>query len=113
MKTSSTPAFLDRVMEHRNHEWIGFDMDASPFAHILIPVGRGAPDVPWSKLASGFVYLGPRARLHRNTAIEGFVTEAMFQKYRRYYEINYGRRFKNAEEVDVYLQQHRWPGPAR
>ncbi|MBN2128515.1 MAG: hypothetical protein JW741_03430 [Sedimentisphaerales bacterium] len=111
LRSSADPAFLDRVMRQRDHEWIGFDMDASPFAGILLPVGRGAPDVPWSRLASGLVYLGPPARLHKNTAIDGFVTDAMFQKYKHYYEVNYDRRFHSAEEVDEYLQQHRWPSP--
>lgn len=108
---SADPSFIERVMEHRNHEWVGFNMQNSPFANVLVPVGKGAPDVPWSRLACGFIYIGPRANFHKNTSIKGFVTEEMFHKYKRYYEIDYGRTFKDAEDVDKYLQAHRWPKP--
>jgi len=108
---SADPSFIDRVMKRRNHESVGFNVGASPFANILVPVGKGAPDVPWSRLACGSIYLGPRASFHRNTSIEGFVTETMFKKYKQYYEIDFEQKFKNAEEVDKYLQQHRWPRP--
>jgi len=55
--------------------------------------------------------LGPQASFHKNTAIKGFVTDEMFKQYKRYYEIDYGRTFKDAEDVDKYLQAHRWPEP--
>ena len=70
-----------------------------------------APEVPLWKIARGYVYLGPRAKLHKNTPIKGFVTDEMFKRYRRYYEIDFGRTFKNAEEVDRYFQAHRFPKP--
>jgi hypothetical protein len=108
---SADPAVIQQVMKLRNHEWVGFTMQDSPFANLLVPVGKGAPDVPWSRLACGYVYLGPRANFHRNTPIAGFVTEAMFQKYRQYYEVCWDHRFNTAAEVDEYLQQHRWPQP--
>jgi len=110
---SADPSFMDQVMKLRIHEWVGFNMQASPFANILVPVGKGAPNVPWSRLACGYLYLGPRASFHRNTPIKGFVTETMFRKYKQYYEVDYGRSFNSAEEVDEYLQQHRWPRPNR
>jgi hypothetical protein len=61
-------------------------------------------------LASGYVYIGPRTSFHRNTAIKGFVTETMFRKHRKYYDVCYGQ-FNSAAEVDEHLQQHRWPKP--
>jgi len=112
-QASSDPSIIHRIMECQNHVSVGFDMQESPFASILVPVGKGAPDVPWSKLACGYIYFAPRSSLHRNTVIEGYVTEAMFRKYRQYYEIcfNNGRYFNSAEEVDMYLQNRRWPKP--
>jgi hypothetical protein len=112
---SADPSFIDQVMKHRNHASIGFNMQASPFANILVPVGKGAPDVPWSRLAGGSIYLGPRASFHSNTTIKGYVTNRMFHKYKEYYKVCFGngRNFNNAKEVDEYLQQHRWPRPNR
>ncbi|MFC1604079.1 hypothetical protein ACFL5F_03535 [Planctomycetota bacterium] len=108
-QASSDPHVIAQVMKRRDHISIGFNMQASPFANILVPVYKGAPDVPWSKLAEGYLYLGPRVKFHRNTPIKGFVNEKMFHKYKQYYEVDYGRSFNNAEEVDEYLQQNRWP----
>jgi hypothetical protein len=56
------------------------------------------------------VYLGDRRELHANRVIPGFVSEDMFQRYREYYEMAFERSFCNAQEVDEYLQKHRWPG---
>ena len=112
-QASSDPSVIHRIMKDRNHASVGFNMQKSPFANILVSVGKGAPDVPWSKLACGYVYLRPRSCLHKNTAIKGFVTEAMLRKYRQYYEVcfNNGRRFNSAAEVDQCLQKRRWPKP--
>jgi len=108
---SADPSFIDRVMKRRNYERVGFNMQTSPFANILVPVYKGAPDVPWSRLASGSIYLGPRASFNSNTPIKGYVTEKMFHKYKKYYEVCFGRNFNSAKEVDEYLQQNRWPKP--
>jgi hypothetical protein len=112
-QASSDPSIIHRMMKSRSHALVGFTMHESPFANILAPVGKGAPDVPWSKLAGGYVYFGPRSSLHKNTTIKGYVTEAMLRKYGQYYEVcfNNGRRFNSADEVDEYLQKHRWPKP--
>ena len=110
-QASADPLFIDKVMKRRNYERVGFNMQPSPFANILVPVYKGAPDVSWSRVASGSIYLGPRAGFRKNTAIKGYVNEKMFHKYKQYYEVNYGRSFNSAKEVDEYLQQHRWPKP--
>jgi uncharacterized iron-regulated protein len=102
---------MEKVMKARGHKPIGFDLYASPFAHILSPSGWDAPEVPLSKIARGYVYLGPREKLHKNTPIKGYVTDDMFKRYKQYYEIDLGRKFKNAQEVDEYLQKHRFPKP--
>jgi hypothetical protein len=103
---------MEKVMALRGHKATGFDLYKSPFAEVLSPAYlTDAPEVPFSKIARGFVYLGPWDDLHRNTAIAGFVTEEMFNKHKRYYEVDCGRSFKDAEDVDKYLQDHRWPDP--
>ena len=103
---------IEKAMELRGHKPIGFDLYVSPFANILSPDRfPDAPGVPLSSIARGYVYLGSRASLHKNTPIEGFVTDEMFKQYQRYYEIDFGRSFKSAEEVDKYLQAHRFSKP--
>lgn len=102
---------MEKVMKLREHKPTGFDLYASPFANILSPAGWDAPEVPLSKIARGYVYFGPRGKLHKNTPIEGFVTDEMFKRYKQYYEVDFGRTFKDAEDVDKYLQAHRFPKP--
>jgi hypothetical protein len=102
---------MEPVMKLRGQKPAGFDLYASPFANVLSPPGWDAPEVPMSRIARGFVYIVPATSLHKNTPIKGFVTEEMFKRYGRYYEIAFGRRFSNAKEVDEYLQTHRFPVP--
>lgn len=105
---------IEGVMALRKHKRVGFDLYRSPFANVMTPEHwSDAPGVPLQKVARGYVYLGPRAHLHKNTPINGFVTEEMFMRHKRYYEIDFGRKFQNAEEVDKYLQMHRFPDPQR
>jgi len=112
-QASTDPSIINRIMKFRNHASVGFNMHESPFANILVPVGKRAPDVPLSKLAEGYLYLGSQASLHSNTTIKGYVTERMFHKYKEYYNICFGngQNFNSAIEVDQYLQEHRWPKP--
>ena len=81
---------FERVMKLRKHKPVGFDLYASPFTNILSPPNWDAPEVPLSKIARGYVYFGPSGKLHKNTPIKGFVTDEMFTKYKRYYEIDFG-----------------------
>ena len=112
-QASTDPSIINQIMKFRNHASVGFNMHDSPFANILVPVGKGAPDVALSKLAEGYLYLKSRASLHSNTTIKGFVTEGIFHNYKEYYNVCFGngRNFCSPEQVDEYLQQHRWPKP--
>lgn len=91
---------------------IGFELAVSLFATILVHE-MGPVPVKMESIAGGYVYFGPAEQLHPNTAIAGFVTEEMFAKYRNYYEIDFGRPFASAQEVDRFLQENRWPQPGR
>ncbi len=98
---------LEKVMESRNHERVGFDLYASPFATILTSE-MGKVERPMANFARGYLYFGKCEQLHANTPIQGFVTEEMFEKHRNYYEIDIGRQFGSAKELDEYLQVRRW-----
>lgn len=95
---------LNRGLRNRPYPVVGFDMPESPFANILFQE-MGPVPTRISAFARGFIYFGPRESLHRNTFIEGFVTDEMFAKYRRYYEIDFGRTFGSAAEVNAYFRQ--------
>lgn len=103
---------IEKIMELKDHQMLGFDIYNSPFANILCHTGRYAdPDAPFCELAQGYIYLGPKANLHSNTSIKGFVTPEMFKRYKDYYEIDFDQTFTNGKQVDQYLQVHRWPKP--
>jgi hypothetical protein len=97
-------AVMNRALQHRKFPIAAFDLHASPFANILSTEWGGVPR-PLSEMVRGFVYFGPRASLHRNTFIEGFVTDEMFEKYGGYYRIDFGRDFQNAAEVNAYFRE--------
>jgi len=110
--SDATFPIVDYIMKLRGHKPLGFNLYSSPFANILSPpTWYDAPEVPFCKVARGYVYLGARTSLHKNTPIKGFITDEMFNKYRQYYEVDLGRSFKSAEELDEYLQTHRFPEP--
>lgn len=103
---------IERVVGLVGHIPFGFDLYTSPFANILTPSSwSDAPEIPLSCVARGYIYLGPQSTLHYNTPIKGFVTEEMFERYRHYYEVDFGRSFKDAHEVDECLQAHRFSKP--
>ena len=87
-----------------------FTVAGSPFEDVESEPGWvDAPGVPMKLLAQGFVYLGAVRELHANRVVPGFVSDQMFRRYRKYYEMDFGQSFENAQEVDEYLQKHRWP----
>jgi hypothetical protein len=82
-------------------------MYASPFASIL-STDVATTYLPMSVRARGYVYFGNCQQLHRNTSLRGFVTEATFEKHRHYFEVDFNREFKSAQEVDDYLAERNW-----
>lgn len=103
---------MDKAVGSRHRTPIGFDMYSSPFASVLMVDMRPIP-TKMANLARGYVYFGPVERLHRNTTIPGFVTDAMFEKYKEYYRIDFGRPFQSAKEVDDHFMEHLWSGVGR
>ena len=83
---------------------IGFDMPSSPFANILIKEMGTVPTRLQTNFR-GYIYFGPRNSLHRNTFIEGFITDEMFLRYKKYYEIDFGKTFNTSQDVNNYFRQ--------
>lgn len=103
---------MNKAMESSYRAPIGYDMYSSPFASVLMRDMGPAP-TRMSNLARGYVYFGPFERLHRNTTIPGFVTDAMFEKYKEYYRIDFDRPFQSPEEVNEYFRESLWSGVGR
>ena len=53
-----------------------------------------------SDRAAGYIYLKPIAEQKRCEWIEGYISETMFAKYKRYYEAKIGKRLNSAEEAN-------------
>ena len=100
---------IERAMQSAGLPKGAFTVAGSPFAAIKSKTFIDARGVELKHLAQSVVYLGPMKTFKRNTAIVGYVTDEMFKKYREYYEADYGRKFKNALEVDKHLRARRWP----
>lgn len=99
---------VEDVMAMRGGKPAGFELASSPFANLLAADYFNAP---LKSIARGFVYLGAHNKLHRNTPIKGFFTDAMLEQYRGYYAAEEERAFKSGQELDEYYQKRRWPQP--
>jgi hypothetical protein len=95
---------INKVTETRFSYPIGFDIPNSPFANILIKEMGSVPTRLQTNIR-GYIYFGPRNSLHRNTFIEGYITDEMFLKYKRYYEIDFAKTFNSAQDVNNYFRQ--------
>ena len=104
-------SIFEDLMRERGNNAVGFTVYQSPFARMITPPGCDVSGKPLWKAAEGYVYLGSADNLHANTTIKGFVTDDMFRKYREYYEVSEERKFKDAQELDEFLQKNRWPEP--
>lgn len=111
------PLFVEDIMEKLDNKQVGFNISSSPFRFVLLPSWMVLRTIPGNSLISmdktsqGFVYLCSGTKQHANTPIKGFVTDEMFRKYHEFYEIDFKRKFKDAREFDLYLQQNRWVVP--
>lgn len=108
---SEYPSFMERVMARLGDRPTGFDICGTPLAPVMLFGTKDDAGVSFGRLTQGFVYLAPRAKLHANTTIRGFVTAGMFRRYRKCYETSLGRKFRDAQDVDLYLRKHRWSAP--
>ena len=104
-------SIFEDLMRERGDRAVGFNVYQSPFARMVTPPGCDASGKPLWKAAEGYVYLGSADNLHANTTIKNFITDDMFRKYREYYEVSEEREFKDAQELDEFLQKNRWPEP--
>ncbi len=103
------PLLEGTIMRMAGDANVGFDLYASPFARIVAnDKWVDAPGEPFENTIRGYVYFGPARDLHKNTPIKGFVTDEMFNRYRNYYETDFGRKFNSAQEVDAYFQANRF-----
>ena len=61
----------------------------------------------FADIYEGFVFLKPVKELSPCSWMKGFISDEMFEKSKAYYEFAYGRKFKDAKEVDEFLSSGR------
>lgn len=102
-------SLIEKLAERSELEMFAFDNYNSPFANILQETGwKFDTPAPFSNIARGVIYMKPLEKLHKNSTIPGFINEELFEKHNDFYKLNYGTEFKNAKELDSYIQKNRW-----
>ena len=104
------PAFIEAVTQSSGLSNVGWDIVASPFAHLRDPNSAYfacEPDLVFSDLAEGYVFLAPLAELNPVSWIPGFIKEGHFAKANA---ITLKRGWLNTpaktpEELDTFLRQ--------
>ena len=94
---------LRRVMEMRGNAPVGFDVRDSPFDLLRASDGwvfRGSPAVAFGDLAAAYVCLHAPGDGTITPWIDGFVTPAMFARYRPFYEADAGKDLRSAADAD-------------
>jgi len=97
---------IERIMAARGNRPVGFDSTGSPFANIRDSLSyyfHWQPRMTFADIYEGFVFLKPVKELSPCSWMKGFISDEMFEKSKAYYEFAYGRKFKDAKEVDEFL----------
>ena len=92
---------IGRVMERRGHVPVGFEVRNSPFDLLRASDKseyRGSPSVTFGDLAAAYIYLTPE--FSPTQWVTGFVTPAMFTRYRPFYRAKLGQEVRSAADVD-------------
>ncbi|MCX5782899.1 MAG: hypothetical protein NTW04_00395, partial [Elusimicrobia bacterium] len=99
--------FIESIMALGGNKPVGFDVFTSPFANLK---DKGSyyfyfqPWVKFSDISRGYIFLKPLKELTPCAAMDNFVTDKMFKKYRAFYEKAYNRKFANVAEVNAAMK---------
>ncbi len=104
------PAFIEAAAQSSGLSNIGWDIAATPFANLRDPSSAYftfEPDLVFSDLAEGYVFLAPLAELNPVSWIPGFINQENFSKANA---ITLKRGWLNTpaktpEELDTFLRQ--------
>ncbi|MEW6364925.1 MAG: hypothetical protein AB1714_09830 [Acidobacteriota bacterium] len=99
---------IEKIMALRKDQPVGWDVFNSPFGQIRDKHSyyfHFQPRMQFGDLCRGFVYLKPLKQLAGCQKIKDFITEAMFQKYKAYYEAQYERTFGDAKELNAWREE--------
>lgn len=99
--------FVERIMALRHNAPAAFDVPCSPFESLRDSAHYyywKQPSATLGDVASGYIFLEPRAQSRRCQWTDGFITPAMFAADKPFYEGRFHRAFANAAEVDTFLR---------
>jgi len=94
---------IEKIATEKGNLPIGFDVIGSPFGYLR--EGNAyyyhlQPNVCFSDIASGYVYLCPKNKLKRCRWLNGYISKEMFVKNKPYYEAECGSKLNNADEAN-------------
>jgi len=99
---------MEKIMAARENKPVGFDVSSSPLANVRDSQSyyfHFQPNVRFADLCQGFIFLKPYSKILPCQKIENFVSDAMFEKYKLYYDTSYNKKFASAKEVNEFLKR--------
>jgi uncharacterized RDD family membrane protein YckC len=95
---------IESVNSRRDHRPFGCDIESSPFAnlrdstysHFLVRSGLRLADI-----ATGYIFLKTTAKQTRCEWLDGYISDKMFAKHKRYYELKAERKLHSAREANL------------
>jgi len=80
--------FMERVMENRSHQPVGFDAESSPFATLRDSTGWefSDPRLGLSDIATGYIYLAPLKKISKCDWVEDYITQSMYVANKPFYK---------------------------
>jgi hypothetical protein len=99
---------IEKIMAVRGGKPVGFDVVGSPFAPLRDERSyyfHWQPKVTFADISRGFIFLMPVKELSPCSWMDHFISDAMFQKSRVYYEWAYKRKFRDSAEVNEFFRK--------
>jgi hypothetical protein len=99
---------IEKIMAERGNKPVGFDVCPSPFANIRDGHSISyyfQPNVRFSDITQGYIFIAPWDKISNCQKIKNFISDEMFKKYKLFYETIYKRNFKNAREMNEFLDK--------
>jgi len=110
--TPAISTLLEQAIERRGNAPVGFGVVGSPFARLQDRESsyfQKLPELRFSGLAQGYLYLKPVEELTRCRWQDGYISEAMFVRNRPYYEAECKQSLKNSEAANRAFAVRPWP----
>lgn len=99
--------FIEEIMSIRRNKPIGFDVFSSPFANLRDNDSYYfyfQPNVKFADLNQGYLFIKQYEELSSCSWIENFISDELYDKYKIYFELAFGKKLSCAKEVNNYYK---------